>query len=325
MADQSEKVRMVLADLDLQYSESIFKQVDEEVAVYAALIPDQLVDKAIGEFSKSMDLRRRENSISVFDVEAFVSTFMTKKSERVAKKSPDMNPLERLVARTEKGARLNKDMIMMAMFATIIALAGLLLDNVAVVIGAMLLSPLLGPINAFAVNTSLGRVRKLASSQLSTLTLLFSVIALSAVATFVISFFFPLNPNTGQIIIRSHANLSDIVTSLVLGLAGGLALFIALPEFLVGVAISVAIVPPATTCGIGIALGDVSLAVGALLLTLLYLVGLQFGCTVMLRLRGVTPRHYYQKKEARQKLLISVAILGTLLTFLALLVIFIPP
>jgi uncharacterized membrane protein len=75
----------------------------------------------------------------------------------------------------------------MAMFATLIAMAGLFLDNVAIVIGAMLLSPLLGPINAFAVNANLGRVHKLLTSQLSILSLLGAVIVLSASVSFIIS------------------------------------------------------------------------------------------------------------------------------------------
>jgi uncharacterized hydrophobic protein (TIGR00341 family) len=210
----------------------------------------------------------------------------------------------------------------MALFATLVAFSGLLLNNVAIVIGAMLLSPLLGPLNAFAVNTNLGRLRKVAVSQLSILGLLIAIIVLSGVATFVISQFVSIPLNSAQIVLRSHASFSDILIALVLGLAGGLALFVALPELLVGVAIAVALVPPATVAGIGMALEDVGLFAGALTLTFVYLVGLELGTSVMLRIRWVSPRRYYQKGEARVKFAYSIAILATLFVILGAIIYF---
>ena len=114
----------------------------------------------------------------------------------------------------------------MALFATLVAFAGLVLDNVAIVIGAMLLSPLPGPLNAFAVNTNLRRLRKVAISQLSILGLLGAIIILSAVTTFLVSQFVSVPLNSGQIVLRMHASLSDIGIALVIGLAGGSALLL---------------------------------------------------------------------------------------------------
>jgi uncharacterized hydrophobic protein (TIGR00271 family) len=178
----------------------------------------------------------------------------------------------------------------MALFATMIALAGLFLDNVAILIGAMLLSPLLGPINAFAVNANLGRIRKLARSQAAVLPLLAAIVILAAIITFLASHIVELPTNTTQIAIRNHATLTDILIALILGLAAGIALFVGFPEILVGVAIAVAIEPPAAVSGIGLALFNTNLFIGALILTLIYLFGLQLGSTLMLRIRGVLPR-----------------------------------
>jgi uncharacterized hydrophobic protein (TIGR00341 family) len=212
----------------------------------------------------------------------------------------------------------------MALFATMIALAGLFLDNVAIVIGAMLLSPLLGPINAFAVNVNLGRIRKLARSQAAVLLLLAAIIILAATITFLASQFVEVSENTAQIAIRNHATLTDILIALILGLAAGLALFVGFPEILVGVAIAVAIVPPAAVSGIGLALRNTNLFLGALILTLIYLFGLQLGSTLMLRIRGVQPRRYYQQAEAKKHSAYSIFILALLLVILSLIVILSP-
>ena len=185
----------------------------------------------------------------------------------------------------------------------------------------LLLSPLLGPINAFAVNANLGRIRKLARSQAAALLLLAAIIILAAVVTFLASQIVDLPANTTQIVIRNHATLTDILIALILGLAAGIALFVGFPEILVGVAIAVAIVPPAAVSGIGLALFNTNLFLGALVLTLIYLFGLQLGSTLMLRIRGVLPRRYYQQTEARKRSTYSILILAVLLVILTLIVI----
>jgi uncharacterized hydrophobic protein (TIGR00341 family) len=306
--------------MELVYTSSTAKIEDEKCEVYTALVPDELVDKAIDEISKRMDLRLKENTVSVYAVEAVVSTFLDRLKEKVSKAAPPPNPLERLVASTDRYTRMSRDIVFMTLLATLIALVGLFNDNVVILIGAMLLSPLLGPINAFAVNASLGRIKKLIRSQLSILILLAAIIALSAFTTFIASRFVALPITSTQIVVRDHAALTDIVIALLLGLAAGLALFIAVSEILVGVAIAVALVPPATVAGIGLALLDARLFLGAFALTLVYLLGLQLGCTLMLRIRGVSPRRYYQKGEAKAKSAYSILVLTLLLVILGLVI-----
>lgn len=322
VANQSEKVEELLKKMELLYTSSTIKIGDEKCAIYSTIIPDPLVDKVIDEISKGIDLRIKENAISVYNVEGSVSTYLDRLKEKATKASPPPNPLERLVSSTERYTRLSKDVLIMACFAALVALAGLFLDNVAIVIGAMLLSPLLGPINAFAVNANLGRIEKLLRSQFSTLILLASVIAVSTFITFIASTFIQM-PITPQIAIRGDTSLIDIGIALILGFAGGLALITAIPEILVGVAVAVALVPPATVTGIGLALMSTSLFVGALVLTFVNLLGLQLGCTLMLRIRGVSPRRYYQKAVARLHTTYSILILTLLLIILGLIVVFI--
>ena len=260
----------------------------------------------------------------MYNVEAQVSTHMDRLREKAIKECPPPNPFERLVETAERSRALSKDLLMMALFATMIATTGLFLDNAVLIIGAMLLSPLLGPINAFAVNATLGRVKQLGRTQASILILLFSVIGLSAIVTFIFSQFITL-PITGQIALRGQTALLDIGIGLILGLAGGLALITAIPEILVGVGVASALLPPAAVAGIGLAFMDSALFFGALTLTLVYLVGLQLGCTIMLRIKGVQPRQFYQKAEARKHSAYFIIIFSLLLAFLVWIIIGRPP
>lgn len=321
---QSDRVREIFEQMELLYFFSPIKVGDEKCGLYSALIPDQLFDKVMASISEKIDLRLRENIISVSSVEGFVSRYLDKLKERVAKESPPSNPLEILLEKTEPYVCLSRNMVIMASFAALIALAGLFLDNVAIVIGAMLVSPLLGPINAFAVNATLGRVKKASQSQISIFTLLLSIIGLSALITFIISQFFHLSV-TDQIATRGTTSLVDISIALILGLAGGLALFIDIPEILVGVAVAVALLPPAAVVGVGLALFDITLFRGALVLTFVNLLGLELGGTMMLRLKGVLPRRYYQKAEARHHSAYSILIMTVFLIILGLIVVLVNP
>ncbi|MFP3985276.1 MAG: TIGR00341 family protein [Candidatus Bathyarchaeia archaeon] len=318
---QSNEVEEVFKQMELSYIYSVIRIGGKKCGLYSALIPNQLIDKTIDALSEKIDLRLRENMISVIDVEGVVSTYLDRLKEKAAKENPPSNPLERLVERTEQYIHLSGNMLIMASFATLIALAGLFLDNVAIVIGAMLVSPLLGPINAFAVNASLGRIKRVARSQFYILVLLMSIIALSAFITFIASFVVPL-PITTQIAARGIISPIDIAIALTLGFAGGLALFVAIPEILVGVAVAVALLPPVTVAGVGLALLNVNLFLGAITLTFVNLLGLELGGTLMLKMKGVSPRRYYQKAEAKRPSAYSILILAFFFIILGLVVLF---
>jgi hypothetical protein len=83
--EYSENIKKAFDEMELAYICSTCTQREEEVIVYSALVPDELVDKAIELFSKNMDLRIRENTISVYNVEAFVSTSLEKAKKGLPK------------------------------------------------------------------------------------------------------------------------------------------------------------------------------------------------------------------------------------------------
>jgi uncharacterized hydrophobic protein (TIGR00341 family) len=323
-SNEADRIKELLEKMGLVYTPLAYKIEGEKFFLCSVLVPDEMTDKMVNDLSKIMDFRVKENTVSVLSVEGTVSTFLDRLRTKIEDEKSQPSPVEKLVEMTEAYTRIRRDVIVMGLFATVIALTGLFLDNVAILIGGMLLSPLLGPINAFAVNASLGRITKLEKSLVSILILLLTIIGLSTAITFVVSRFVVVPVDTVQITLRSHATLLDIAVALVLGLAGGLALSSAFPEMLVGVAIAVALLPPAAVSGIGLALLNESLFFGAFVLTFVYLFGLQLGCVAMLRIRGVWPRNYFKKSEAKRHSAYSIVILTCLIVFLAVVVLLSP-
>jgi len=317
--NQLNDVTQILTELELSYSQSTITIQNEECANLSSLVPDNLVDKAIEEISSKLDMRLKENTISIQNIEAHISTHVDRVREKTTKNSPPPNPFERLTETTAKFTHFNKDIVLMALFATIIVLAGLFLNNTVIVIGAMLVSPLLGPINAFALNASIGKIKNLVKTEISITIILTSVILLSATATFISSTFVEL-PLTSEIVLRSQTTLLDVAIGLILGFAGGLALVAHLPEILVGVGVASALLPPAAVTGIGLALANTNLFLGALTLMVVYLVGLELGCTIMFRIKGVHPRRFYEKAEAKKHSTYFIAIFTVLLLSLMLII-----
>jgi uncharacterized hydrophobic protein (TIGR00341 family) len=320
----AKKVEEVLDKLELLPSTSEIKIQNEKFTLLSVLLPDELAEESMKKLSDAIDQNKKENIISLSEVEGATSSYLDKLKEKAAKKKSSPNPVEELVEETDRYTHFNKDVLAMSLLATLIALAGLFLDNVIIIIGAMILPPLLGPINALAVNANLGNPKKLLHSQISILILLFAIIGIAALTTLIAGQFIQLPTETDEIVKRSGVTVFDILVALVIGIAAGLVFRVALPENLFGVAISVALIPPATVAGIQLALLNEILFVGAFILLLVNLFALEFGCTLSLRLLGVTPRNFYKEDEGKRSALYSIILLAILLLILAVIILFSP-
>jgi uncharacterized hydrophobic protein (TIGR00271 family) len=182
-----------------------------------------------------------------------------------------------------KGAELNRAYLLMNSLATIIACYGLFANSAAVVIGAMVVAMLLGPIAGVSlglVDSDNPLLRK------SLLSLIIGVMGIMVVA-FIIGTIHRDVPVTNEIMVRTAPNLFDLMIALAGGAAGGLAtVFPYIGVALVGVAIATALVPPLSSASILLARGDYELAGGAFLLAFANIVSIQFAFSAVLWFSG---------------------------------------
>lgn len=183
------------------------------------------------------------------------------------------------LAAVARDARLNRGYLMQMALATAIATIGLLMDSPPVIIGAMLISPLLGPIMGFgfAIATFDGRLLRRSLQTLGAGVIVGIVIAL---AITVVS---PITDATPSILARVRPSLLDLAVAVFGGLAGAYALLRRNSTAIVGVAIATALVPPLATVGWGIAQGRLDNALGALLLFVTNAAAIGFMATVVAR------------------------------------------
>ena len=188
--------------------------------------------------------------------------------------------------------------------ASIIASAGILLDNAAIVVGSMVIAPLIGPAMASCVGTVINDENLFYTGVkkqiLGVLVAVASSIGFSRLALAVLM---PVNLdllNLSQISNQLNPGFLSLVVALGSGLAGAFSLTAGINSALVGVMISIALLPPAAAAGIGIATVNLEIAAGAGILLLINLISVNLAGTFTLWLQGYKPGRWYEQKGAER-------------------------
>lgn len=203
---------------------------------------------------------------------------------------------EALYEEVEKSSRLDLNFIVLVVLSTIVAAIGLIEDNVAVVIGAMVIAPLLGPNLAFGLGTALGDIKLMRSS----LVTLAAGIGLSLLLSLVIGMLWPFTSLSGELLARTDVGLDSIALALASGAAAALSLTTGLSSVLVGVMVAVALLPPAVTLGLVAGHGQFHLAIGAALLLFVNIVSVNLSCKVVFFFKGIAPRTWWEREKAKR-------------------------
>jgi len=231
-----------------------------------------------------------------------------------AKAASGTQTREELYNGIERGARLDSTFLMLVFLSTIVASIGLIENNIAVIVGAMVIAPLLGPNIALAFATSLGD-RELMWQALKTNLAGLSLTLAMAIA---IGMIWPSHLNSFEIIVRTDVKPDGIVLALASGSAAVLSLATGLSSALVGVMVAVALLPPAATLGMMLGSGQFNLALGAALLLAVNVVCINLAAKLMFLFKGVKPRTWLEKRKARQSFTLYILIwIGTLAVLLS--------
>ncbi len=198
--------------------------------------------------------------------------------------------------------------------STVIAVGGLLLDSAATIIGAMVVAPLMGP----AITASAGSV--LAERDLAMRGIVLQVaglllaIAVAAALGALLRGTVIVPPGTDirtipQIAERTSPDFLALFIAFGSGIAGAISVSRGSGATLVGVAIAVALIPPAGTAGLGIAWGFGEVAASASVLVLVNLLAINLSALTVFRLSGYRP----ERTDDREAVRVSVFRRGAIL------------
>lgn len=244
-------------------------------------------------------------------------TVVSRRIETLRERYTDLRiSREELFARAEELAPTTSTFFIFLVVSVLIATAGLLLDSSATIIGAMVIAPLMGP----AISASVGAV--LADSDMAyrgvllQATGLLTAIAVGAGLGLLLKDTFLLPPvdirTIPQVIERTSPNFLSLVLALGSGVAGAVSLIRGAGSTLVGVAIAVALIPPAATTGLGLAWGYPGVAITAGVLVLVNLLAINLSALVLFWAAGYRPERGDDSARARQtvRARIGVIVLG---------------
>lgn len=189
-----------------------------------------------------------------------------------------------------------------------IAILGLLLSSPAVVIGAMLLSPLMGPIMGLGFALAIGDYPWLKQSARTLAWGSLMAVALCALVVFMS----PIQTVTPEIAARTQPNLFDLLVALFSALAGAYAMIRGREGTIVGVAIATALMPPLAVVGFGLATFNWTVFSGSLLLFITNLITIALTAWGMARLYGfrtsLSERNTFYQNVAVATVFIALAV-----------------
>lgn len=194
-------------------------------------------------------------------------------------------------------------------FAIFVASIGLNANSTAVVIGAMLISPLMGPILGIGMSIAINDIDTLRKSLVN----LATMIILSLLTAFLFFYIFPLSEDNSELLGRVRPDIRDVL----IAFFGGLALMVArtkrgtVASVIFGVAIATALMPPLCTAGYGLAQGNWSYFFGAMYLFLINTIFIALATFLVLKLLSFPMLKYANsaKRKRTAQLASAVAVI----------------
>ena len=204
---------------------------------------------------------------------------------------------DEVVASISKGVVFRGVNLWVLIFATMIASLGLNVNSAAVIIGAMLISPIMGPIMGIGLSLGINDFELLKKS-LRNYALMFVVAIVTSTAYFLVS---PLSSNSSELLARTVPTTYDVLIALFGGLAGI-------------VAIATALIPPLCTAGFGLATGQIRFFFGAFYLFFINSVFIALATYAMVRFLKYEKKAFIDKVRERNVKRLMMVI--TLVTFI---------
>jgi uncharacterized hydrophobic protein (TIGR00271 family) len=223
-----------------------------------------------------------------------------------------------LEEQSREDARFTGGYLLLAFIATVIATAGLLADNSAIIIAAMCIAPFVGPARAVSIGLvyrspktfSKGLAKQILGLSLVTVPVACALTTILDLLTPFISIGL-----THEILLRATFASKDIIIAVIVSIVSSMAVPLALlstpkmvgesvrvlADIIIGVAIAIALVPPAAVIGIGLALNALEIPPAAFVSLVVNIIGLDFvGSLVIFKAYGVKKENFVIERRIRE-------------------------
>ena len=252
---------------------------------------EPLIDCLLGQFKDIKDFR-----LLLLPVEASLPRIESSENSVGLPDAPTRINREEIYTNVASSIHFSWTQISLLLLSSSIAAVGLVRGSEAVIIGAMVLAPLLKPNMALAVATILGDF----TLALRTIRVGVIGIVIPIVFSILIGLLSPISPDLPEIAIRTKLTLADIVVALASGAAAAISLTAGEISSIVGVMVSVALLPPLVTWGMLMGSGEWLPAFGAMLLLIANIASLNLAAIATLLLQDLRPTGWWQNIKAKK-------------------------
>lgn len=223
---------------------------------------------------------------------------------------PDLEEEQLVVDEITRGVSFRGANLWVLICAIFIASLGLNVNSTAVIIGAMLISPLMGPIIGMGLAIGINDLDLLKRAAKN-----FSVATLISVLTAMVYFFLsPLGEAQSELLARTSPTIYDVLIAFFGGAAGIIALATRGKggNVLPGVAIATALMPPLCTAGFGLATGNLLFFLGALYLFFINTVFISLATALGVRMMKFHQHHFLTpEREKKAKHILTGIVIAT--------------
>ena len=223
---------------------------------------------------------------------------------------------EELYSDIEQPVSLSANFILMVILSAFIAGIGIIKDNLAITIGAMVIAPFLGPNMSMSLGTSLGDWGIIRRSLITGLVATLLVLLISVIWGWSVK-------DLSQISADPAIAYEDILLAIFCGAAGVVSVLSGQGSTMVGVMVAAALLPPLMRAGLFIGSGDLQQAVNSFLIFTTNVICVNISSISIFYLAGIRPSRWWEKESARKKtrnalltLLIILAVLMLLIMIL---------
>lgn len=223
---------------------------------------------------------------------------------------------EELLTTLGDGAKLGPMFLATTVLSSIVAAFGLIRDDVAMIIGAMVIAPLLIPNVALALGCILGDLKLVRRSLVTNIV----GVSIAFAITVLLGLLVPFSPDATQIASRTDFALGVVVVALASGSAGALSVTTGIPSSLIGVMVAVALLPPLAAAGLLLGAGEFEMSSRAMLLVIVNVTCINLAGVLTFLVQGIRPGAWHKEKVAKKAVVVSIASSAIMLALLVVLI-----
>ncbi|SFL41339.1 TIGR00341 family protein [Gracilibacillus orientalis] len=305
--------------------EKWYTQISEEEQLVKILIEKKYAEEIL-DFLEVNDRGQEDIRALLYNISTYIPRIEVEEEEDQEEEDPEEKQKEitrasrhELYNVVQSSSTSNVNYIWMLLLSSVVATAGIVKDSAAIVIGAMVIAPLIGPFTALAFAATLGDYNLM---KRSVLTCLYGLV-IPIVIAIIFGLIFNLPINSDEFLARTNIGLMDIVVALAAGTAGAMSFAKRVSEALVGVMVSVALLPPAVVLGMMLGAFEFQQALTPLILLMVNISAILFSAILVFWTSGIEPVKWSEIQVAQTSKTYSLLFVSSVIIILAVMIIII--